>query len=113
MGKPELGTKCTCTSCSERFYDLHRSPATCPKCGAEQPPEKPRVLRQPRSPIASRYPVRAPVPATVVDEDLAVATAADAEEEIEEEEDDAVDLDEDNDADAAIEIDTGHGKAID
>jgi len=32
--KLEWGTKRTCQSCSARFYDLQKSPATCPKCGA-------------------------------------------------------------------------------
>jgi uncharacterized protein (TIGR02300 family) len=37
VSKPELGHKLTCTGCGVRFYDLSRSPAICPKCGAEQP----------------------------------------------------------------------------
>ncbi len=28
------GTKRTCQSCSERFYDLEKDPITCPFCGA-------------------------------------------------------------------------------
>ena len=32
--KAELGTKRTCPSCATRFYDLLKSPAVCPKCGA-------------------------------------------------------------------------------
>ncbi len=28
----ELGTKRTCPSCAARFYDLNKSPITCPKC---------------------------------------------------------------------------------
>ena len=44
MGKPELGAKHTCAACAERFYDLNRMPAVCPKCQAEQPVEKPRVV---------------------------------------------------------------------
>jgi uncharacterized protein (TIGR02300 family) len=43
MGRPELGTKLTCTGCSERFYDLNRPPAVCPKCGVQQPLPKLRV----------------------------------------------------------------------
>jgi len=31
--KPELGTKRLCASCGARFYDLNKSPITCPKCG--------------------------------------------------------------------------------
>ncbi|GAB6966634.1 hypothetical protein JCM25156A_06710 [Komagataeibacter kakiaceti JCM 25156] len=45
MAQPNLGTKRVCVSCSARFYDLDRNPAVCPKCGAEQPVEAPRVRR--------------------------------------------------------------------
>jgi uncharacterized protein (TIGR02300 family) len=45
MVKPELGQKRTCVSCGARFYDLLRQPATCPKCGTEQPAEQPRMKR--------------------------------------------------------------------
>jgi len=45
MAKPELGTKRVCVSCGARFYDLAKAPATCPKCGTEQPPEQPRPRR--------------------------------------------------------------------
>ena len=37
MAKPELGLKRVCVSCSTKFYDLTKQPATCPKCGTEQP----------------------------------------------------------------------------
>ena len=30
----ERGTKRTCPSCEERFYDLNRDPVTCPMCQA-------------------------------------------------------------------------------
>ena len=33
MGKPELGTKRICPSCGTKYYDLNRSPITCPNCG--------------------------------------------------------------------------------
>ena len=33
MTKPELGTKRLCASCSAKYYDLNKSPITCPKCG--------------------------------------------------------------------------------
>lgn len=32
MTKHELGQKHFCTNCGAKFYDLMRSPATCPKC---------------------------------------------------------------------------------
>ena len=33
MTKPELGTKRLCAKCSARYYDLNKTPITCPKCG--------------------------------------------------------------------------------
>jgi hypothetical protein len=45
MAKPELGTKRVCVACSARFYDLTKSPASCPKCGTEQPLDQPKVRR--------------------------------------------------------------------
>ena len=32
MTKQELGTKRLCAHCGAKFYDLHHSPITCPKC---------------------------------------------------------------------------------
>jgi uncharacterized protein (TIGR02300 family) len=34
MTKPELGMKRLCVQCGAKFYDLHHSPITCPKCGS-------------------------------------------------------------------------------
>lgn len=34
MAKPELGAKRQCQSCATKFYDLHKDPILCPKCGA-------------------------------------------------------------------------------
>jgi uncharacterized protein (TIGR02300 family) len=31
--KPDLGLKRRCMTCGAKFYDLNRSPITCPKCG--------------------------------------------------------------------------------
>ena len=33
MVDPKLGTKRVCEACGAKFYDLNKSPATCPKCG--------------------------------------------------------------------------------
>ncbi|MAN80220.1 MAG: TIGR02300 family protein [Rhodospirillaceae bacterium] len=38
MAKPEWGRKVTCASCSNKFYDMRREPATCPSCGATNDP---------------------------------------------------------------------------
>jgi uncharacterized protein (TIGR02300 family) len=34
VAKPDLGAKRHCQSCATKFYDLHREPIICPKCGA-------------------------------------------------------------------------------
>ena len=50
MAKAKLGTKRTCTSCGLRYYDLNKTPITCPRCNAEFDPEsllKTRKSRQP------------------------------------------------------------------
>lgn len=33
MAKSELGTKRLCAACGVKFYDLTKTPPTCPKCG--------------------------------------------------------------------------------
>ncbi len=33
MVKLEWGSKRTCLGCGARFYDMRKSPITCPKCG--------------------------------------------------------------------------------
>lgn len=108
MSRPELGTKCICAGCRVRFYDLSRSPAICPKCGVEQPPEQPRVARPARSTFGSRYQSRQPPTAIVADEDPEPANTSDVAEEDEAPEPDE---DDDTDAEAEIEIDPDLAKA--
>jgi uncharacterized protein (TIGR02300 family) len=75
MGRPELGMKCVCVGCGERFYDLLRVPAVCPKCGLSQPPRAPRVIRPMRKPSE---PMRlTPRPAAVVEDAEAEADVDD------------------------------------
>ncbi len=102
MGRPELGTKCTCTGCSERFYDLNRAPAICPKCGAQQTPQKARMPWPSRGAAGPRRPYRPPE-AVIADEDAAPMTAADDADE----EDDAIVDSEDDDVEIVIEPDRG------
>jgi uncharacterized protein (TIGR02300 family) len=101
MGRAELGTKCACTGCSERFYDLNRTPAVCPKCGVEQAPQKPRAAWPVRGTPGPRRAYRPPAP-IAADEDSAVITAAEDEDE---EDDDAVADTEDDDTDSVIDAD--------
>jgi uncharacterized protein (TIGR02300 family) len=45
VAKPELGSKRLCASCAAKFYDLNKTPITCPKCGTlfGVVPETPRA----------------------------------------------------------------------
>lgn len=52
MAKPDLGTKRVCVACGAHFYDLGKTPAICPKCHAEQPPDQPRPHR-PVAPVVT------------------------------------------------------------
>jgi len=86
MGRPELGTKLACTGCSERFYDLNRSPAVCPKCGVRQPLPKPRVYSKPGESWRAR---RQPVPVAAEAEERTPVVASEVEDSEEAAEDDA------------------------
>jgi uncharacterized protein (TIGR02300 family) len=97
MGRPELGAKCTCAGCHERFYDLNRSPAICPKCGVEQPPEKPRALRPPRSSFGMGSQPRQRPAAATIDDEAEPADASEAEGDVPE-----VDDDDDTEVDADL-----------
>ena len=103
VGRPELGTKCACASCAERFYDLNRSPAICPRCGATQPPVVAGASRPARTSVASMRMGRRPEPAIAADE---VETLADVTDEDDEDTDDAdvpeIEADDDADVDPAI-----------
>jgi uncharacterized protein (TIGR02300 family) len=45
--KPEWGTKRTCQSCGDPFYDLKKKNIECPKCGAAYNPAPPPKTRRP------------------------------------------------------------------
>ena len=91
MGRPELGTKRTCASCAERFYDLNRSPAVCPKCAAIQPPVVVRALRPARTNFAAARMSARPVPVIAEEEAEPIAAVHDDEDE---DADDAADVEE-------------------
>ena len=59
MAKPDRGTKRLCASCSAKFYDLSKTPITCPKCGtifeiapvtSRPRPDQARAARKPEAP---------------------------------------------------------------
>lgn len=89
MSRPEYGMKCVCVSCAQRFYDLSRSPAVCPKCGTTQPIAALRAPRPARMHFGSARMNR-------------YAMAPIAEEEVEPLA--AVEADEDDDRDADAEV---------
>lgn len=91
MTKHELGQKHFCTNCGAKFYDLTRSPPTCPKCETVvEVVEKPRPTRAAAKPKPKPP---APKPAAEADDAL-LETAVDA--------DDSAD-DDDEAGDAVIE----------
>ena len=67
MSKDKLGTKQVCPSCESRFYDLHKRPAVCPKCGSEFVPED-EVIRTTITKVKAKA-ARAAVKAVEVDDD--------------------------------------------
>lgn len=79
MAKPEWGAKRSCTGCGARFYDLHRDPITCPKCGAAFKPEtvvKPRRGRATaaaaETKVAEKAVAKLPVDKTIAPKKLEV-----------------------------------------
>ena len=95
MGRLDLGAKLTCSGCSERFYDLNRSPAVCPKCGVRQPPPKPRVYAKPGP---GWHPRRQPAPIAAEADDGNAVAASDVED-AEEAAEDADDADAESESD--------------
>ena len=105
MAKPEWGTKRVCQSCGTRFYDLMRTPCTCPKCGSAVEAEivfKPRRQSAEARAAAKLAPV-AEVAVAEVGDELEVVEDEDAEGAVDaKDEDDALmedvaDLGEDDD----------------
>ena len=58
--KAARGTKRTCQACETRFYDLNRSPITCPSCGAVQAKDA-RESRRAAAPVDEEDEVVLPV----------------------------------------------------
>lgn len=105
MARPELGTKYTCTSCEAKFYDLNRTPFSCPKCGEvyAAPPVSPAEVKKSKPVPAAKAakPVEVPAAKVVADEPAdKIADEADIDEELLA----AVEIDDDDDDEAA---DTG------
>ena len=91
MVKAAWGLKRTCQSCGAHFYDMHKSPIGCPKCGAIYDPDAVAKTRRSRTATgadklaAQRQPARRPEPeaeiVAVADADIEEAETEDEDEE--------------------------------
>jgi len=105
--KPELGTKRLCAHCGAKFYDLHHSPITCPKCDTLI--EALQVSSRWRT-EAARAPVRKVEPAVTETEEAKSVSLEDADAEAQGEKDpsdapeaeDGVEVDDESLGDAAF-----------
>jgi len=79
MSKPAKGTKRVCPSCGARFYDLNRTPISCPLCQAayQVPVAAPRRNER-AQPAEEKKPVEAKAPPVV--ERVKAVSAEEAEE---------------------------------
>ena len=110
MSKPAWGTKRVCPSCGARFYDLSRTPITCPVCQAVYQVMPPPSRRGERAqPVEARKVVEPEVEAPALEtpdiiglEEAEVAAIEEGEE-IVNRGDDAAEIPADDDDDAFLE----------
>jgi len=96
LPKADLGDKHLCEGCGAKFYDMKKTPPTCPACGAVVELETKRKSRAaPAAPAAKKKPLVAKPKDDVDDDDIVV----DDIEDIEDDDDDAADLLPDDDED--------------
>jgi uncharacterized protein (TIGR02300 family) len=99
MPELKLGNKYDCYNCGTKFYDLGKSEAVCPKCGANQkdavssesPAASQAARRRRKADVAKPIDIEeeeAPIDAVeIADDEMVEPDLADAELEAEEEED--------------------------
>ena len=91
MAKYEWGTKHTCTACEAIFYDMMKSPPTCPSCGTKVKPAN-RISPQPQPKVVAEQSTSAENGLEIDgDEDLPIDEGADDKELLEQVEDDVED----------------------
>jgi uncharacterized protein (TIGR02300 family) len=75
MTKPELGAKRLCARCGARFYDLLRTPITCPKCTNvfEPPNVASRFKSEPEPELETEPPANEPEIMSLEDADAEAA----------------------------------------
>lgn len=96
----DLGDKHLCEGCGAKFYDLKKTPPTCPACGVVHEPETKRKSRvAAAAPAAKKKPLVAKPKEEIDDDDDEIVV--DDVEDIDDDDDDAADLlpDEDEDDD--------------
>jgi uncharacterized protein (TIGR02300 family) len=94
VAKPEWGQKRTCNSCGCRFYDMSRSPMTCPKCGSTVEPDMPFKVRRSSAAAAAEPKAVAPVRAADIDLEGEDIVAIEEDEDVVESDEDSADEDE-------------------
>ncbi|MEC9368770.1 MAG: TIGR02300 family protein [Pseudomonadota bacterium] len=98
MTKVERGTKRSCTECGAKFYDLNRSPITCPSCGAAYAAETVAPRRAKPAPVAEvEKEEEEPVAKTAPGVEIVSLDEAAAEEAGKADEDELIDLGDDED----------------
>ena len=70
MVKPEWGMKRICPSCGTRYYDMHRDPVACPKCGAAYDADTSQKTRRSKAPAAPEVPLE-PIAEDEMESDIA------------------------------------------
>lgn len=104
LGKADLGEKLTCSSCGARFYDLNKSPAECPKCGAEN--ARPKVFKSKKAETTAKPVKESDAPKKASDGDDEDVEDIEEIEDVEDEDDDLLndddDLDDDDDVGSVI-----------
>lgn len=81
MSKPARGTKRVCPSCGARFYDLNRTPITCPACQAVYQVSPPTSRRGERAqPVEAKKVVVEPEAEAPVLESADIVSLEEAEE---------------------------------
>ena len=112
--KPEWGMKHTCQHCGAIFYDMRKTPPTCPKCGAEQEQEKPRARRGAAAAAAAAAAAEAAKPADIADPEVETEDDVLVDDDSEDEEDefleDTSDIGDEEDIGGIVDIDEAGGE---
>ena len=123
MAKAEWGAKHTCLSCSAKFYDMGRSPITCPACDAPfaaAPPARTRRARKVEAKVVDIAVAAAASGKKAASDDAEDVEADDADDLIDDDDDDddivvalTDDDDDDDDDDVLAEADLNKAKITD